>query len=136
MLDRSECKKMWVWDGDKENPKDEKRIVIEIFDNGSCLVISKNTEEYFKAKHNFSVLQYDHCEEIQEPKKRLMTRDEVLGFLANESGIVVRTNRYVEPKLPSSFAFDCVIRAYEWARISRTGELLTDWHKFEVEDVD
>lgn len=67
----------------------------------------------------------------EEPKKtRPMTRDEVLHFVANTQGIVIR---YMgeEWDLPSRYSLRFDMTMYEWSYSSPTGEY--EPHKFEVE---
>ena len=68
-----------------------------------------------------------------EPKKRLMTRDEVLGFVAHNPHIVVRIHSLAW--LPSlNWVYpDSDINEYEWATITERGEI-GEPHKFEVDD--
>lgn len=67
-----------------------------------------------------------------EPAKRLMTRNEVLGFVAHNPHIVVRNNR-LEWDSAHGWGYRCDIETYEWATITERGEI-GEPHKFEVED--
>lgn len=67
-----------------------------------------------------------------EPAKRLMTRNEVLGFVAHNPHIVVRNNSR-EWASAHGWGYLCDIETYEWATITERGEI-GDPHKFEVED--
>ena len=66
------------------------------------------------------------------PKKRLMTRDEVLGFVANTLGIVASYS-LTAPKLASQLAFLDSIEAYTWATISPDGKL-GEFQPFEIDE--
>ena len=68
-----------------------------------------------------------------EPSKRLMTRNEVLGFVAHNPHIVVRyLGSTWGPSLSWSLSFEN-LDGYEWATITERGEI-GEPHKFEVED--
>lgn len=68
---------------------------------------------------------------IKEPKQtRPMTRDEILGFLANTSGIVVRCTPTDSWELPESMSFLHSFD-YEWATISYEG-VIGEPMRFEV----
>ena len=65
----------------------------------------------------------------QEPKTRPMTWNEILGFLANTKGIVVR---FDGPwALPSTYSFPFDGRFYEYAYIDEKGNI-GEPKKFEV----
>ena len=65
------------------------------------------------------------------PKKRLMTRDEALHFIANTSGIVARYDGGTIYTAQSQ-TFQGLIELYEWSYSSPTGEY--EWNKFETEE--
>ena len=65
------------------------------------------------------------------PKKRPMTREEVLGFLANTRGIVVRRQGQ-DWLLGAGWAF-IDLREYRWATITPDGKI-GEPHAFEVEE--
>jgi hypothetical protein len=69
-----------------------------------------------------------------EPKKRLMTRGEVLYKVTNTPGMVVRQDKgLVVPA--QCYMFESKIERYEWAIIDKTGESVDgQWHKFGVEE--
>lgn len=69
---------------------------------------------------------------VPERKKRPMTRNEVLGFLANTSGIVVRIHKD-EWRNSGYFYFDAKIKDYEYAYIDEKGNI-GEPMKFEVEE--
>lgn len=69
-----------------------------------------------------------------EPKKRLMTRDEVLGFVSyHGQGMLVRTSNDI-PFLPYACHFLGSIYTYEYAHFDERGKQLTEWRKFEIEE--
>ena len=67
-----------------------------------------------------------------KPKKtvRLMTRNEVLGFVANTPGIVVKVGS--RPENLGTLSFDSEIQDYKWATITPEG-VIGEWKKFEKE---
>ena len=68
-----------------------------------------------------------------EPAKRLMTRNEVLGFVAHNPHIV---SRYCSSAWSPAQAWSYSLgdmEHYEWATITERGEI-GEPHKFEVED--
>jgi len=68
-----------------------------------------------------------------EPTKRLMTREEAMGFCLYTPGIVMRINggRWV---YRVSFDFTIGIAYYEWAIMDISGRIIDGPHKFEVEE--
>ena len=88
MLDRNECKKMFVWDND--NNKERKRIVIYINNDGSCVAVAHADEAAFLRGDDFRTVSWDNCEPIPEKKFRPMTNEEMRGFIANTLGIEIR----------------------------------------------
>jgi hypothetical protein len=67
----------------------------------------------------------------EEPKERYMTREEVLGFVANyEPGLVIRDSDSNPWQLPGAYGFaEHEIHFYEWATIDRDGTV-GEPHKF------
>jgi len=70
MLERSKCRKYWVWDGDGPNPKNTQLIVFEILHDGSCWCVVFGYEKRFVNYESYANIRFDHCEEITEPKYR------------------------------------------------------------------
>jgi len=67
-----------------------------------------------------------------EPSKRLMTRNEVLGFVAHNPHIVVR-NHGTKWDNAQKWEYNVSSDNYEWASITERGEI-GEPHKFEVDD--
>ena len=67
-----------------------------------------------------------------EPAKRLMTRNEVLGFVAHNPHIVVR-NHGTKWDNAQKWEYNVSSDNYEWASITERGEI-GEPHKFEVDD--
>lgn len=66
-----------------------------------------------------------------EFKRRAMTRNEVLGFISNTAGIVIRFE--TSPwSVGGAWNYDNIC-AYEWATIDAKGNI-GEPHKFEVEE--
>lgn len=82
-----EGKLMWVWDGDGENPKNKKRIVIFI-NEFMCVAVSDGYERAFKNKKQASVCNWKHCAEIEEPEPVELTMEEVCQKLGMNVKIV------------------------------------------------
>lgn len=130
MIDRSNCKEMWVWDN-REFDK-EKRIVVAIHDDGGCFAVTKSYEDTFcnNPEKYFNAEYWNHYEEIKEPKKRLMTREEVLGFIEHNH-VVVKLDEDIVPK--TTFMLKNNIDLYQYATITADG-IIGEWQKFEVEE--
>ena len=75
MIDRSKVKKMLVWNSDIKYK--EKRYVIDIFKNGSCLFVSKESEKEFEADGPYRILSSFHCMEIPKDKYRPFKVEEI-----------------------------------------------------------
>jgi len=76
----------------------------------------------------WSVSKWRIKEDPPKPKKRLMTREEKLGFCAHHPGIVVRLEDG-DAQLPGYWNFTG-LGTYYWATISPDGEI-GEWHAFE-----
>lgn len=132
MLDRSKCKEMLVWDDRGETAK-EMRIVVEVFNKG-CLAVEKactwSFAEYrksFKEDKSIHLEYWDNCEEIKEPKKRLMARDEVLEFILENPKILVEYCGDI--RLPHYWEYEDDIELFSYCRLGTD-----EWLKFEVEE--
>lgn len=131
MLDRSKCKEMWVWDRDDEDNK-EKLMVIEICQAG-CIAIPHYYRNEFDNNGLYNTEAFDYCEEIKEPKKRPMTRNEVLGFIAHNPHIVVKFGQQDARTSGAWNYFDTELEAFRYATIDEKGNI-GEWSKFEVEE--
>jgi len=69
----------------------------------------------------------------QEPTKRLMTHEEIIGFCINTPGIVVRFDVGVWSP-PRAFVFREHMYSYDWAIMDIHGRIIDGPHKFEVEE--
>ena len=67
-------------------------------------------------------------EDPTQPKQELMTREQVMGFLANESGILVR-HEESSWMMPSYYIFE-KIDNFEWVKVDEEGNFLTEPSKF------
>ncbi len=130
-MNREDYKKMYVWGEDHSQADHIERIVIW-HDNKACVAISRDYEDAFLMGKSFFITRWDHCEEISEPKKRLMTREEILGFIAWNPHIVVRIQEK-DPLISSRYTYINNIEMYSWAPITEAGEI-GEWSKFEVSD--
>lgn len=74
MIDRSKCKKMLVWQNNEGAA--EVRTVIDILNDGSCLVVSRSREKAFFDGGWYSASFYNHCKPI--PKKPELTDSEIM----------------------------------------------------------
>ena len=108
---------MWVWD----NPKDKLKLkVIYIMDSGLYSVITLN---------NDWTVHYKHCAEIEEPKKRRMTNQELAWWLrekptreckyseaGDDDDLVYSTHTYLESDANKEVNAHVHIREYnnEW----------------------
>lgn len=132
MLNRSECKKMWVWNDDL-SPK-IKRIIVESFIDGSCRAVCDTGECDFYSDVLYSTALWNHYEEIKEPKMRPMTRVEILGWQAHAVGWVERHNEDNIPR-PAGYhhprAILRDIKDFRRAPITESGEI-GGWQKFEA----
>jgi hypothetical protein len=82
-----EGKLMWVWDGDGENPKTTKRIVIWLGGN-RCMAINSGSELAFRAGDRIYGTSWDNCAEIEEPEQVELTMEEVCQKLGINVKIV------------------------------------------------
>ena len=111
-----------------------KREMLEAVLAGEILVRTKNPDDklIFDEQEGFiyhngfewqpaavGVVNWEDWTIKEEP--RYMTRDEVLGFLANTPGIVVRHKDNVMWRLPGRPIFDNPIEEYEYATIDCDG---------------
>ena len=130
MLNRSECKKMWVWDD--SGPKGT-RIVIETFNNGSCRVVYLKDEEAFYGDKHYKIEYWDHYEEIPETKMRPMTEAEILGWQAHAKGWIVKCGDSEPHPVGYYLAHFIVedIEVFRRAPITESG-VTGEWEKFEV----
>ena len=136
MINKEDAFMAVVWDED-EKPKDRsERLVVAELENGGCIAVLRDmTKEQF-LNHDASSVSYDgwkHHERIPEPKKRLMTYEEVLGFVAWNPHIVVRFMGGISsyPNIISGTLNG--MSDYEWAPITEAGEI-GEWKRFEVEE--
>lgn len=129
MIDRSKCKEMWVWDYDDEIKT--KVIVIDILKSNGCVAIKPvDNHKFLNGDLFYETEEWNHYEEIKEPKKRLMTRNEVLGFV-EYNHIVVKLDEDIVPK--TTFMLKNNIDLYQYATITADG-IIGEWKKFEVEE--
>ncbi len=130
MIDRNKAFWAYVWQTEKN--EDRKRLVIDINKDGSCLAVLDYDETSFLDGGSYDTWVWSNYERIPEPKKRLMTRKEILGFIAWNPHIVVRIQDGV-PQTSIHFNFMSDIPIYSWAPITEAGEI-GEWKKFEVSD--
>jgi len=130
MIDRSKAFWAWVWNSQKS--EGTKRLVIDINNYGSCLAVLNYDETSFLDGGPYDTQMYFSYERIPEPKKRLMTREELLGFIAWNPHIVVRIQDE-PPQVSNKFNFIRDMQMYSWAPITEAGEI-GEWNKFEVSD--
>lgn len=72
---------------------------------------------------------FKYCALYKEPEKRLMTREEILGFVTHNPRILVSANGNIW-RLPQYWDFTEPIEVYEYVRINRNGEHITEPSKF------
>jgi hypothetical protein len=131
MLDRSKCKKMFVWDGDHLKERKHERIVVELVEGKGCFAVTENHESYFLNGYAFSLTHWDHYEEIPEKTKRLMTHDEIFAMIQEElkEGVLVLFKQEGSEYKWTDWSTERKIS------ISRyTTDLGKTWHKLEVEE--
>ena len=63
VLDRSNCKKMWVWRDNKEDK--EKRVVFTVNNDGSCKAVLSGDEEDFYMGEDFTDIYWPHYSPIK-----------------------------------------------------------------------
>jgi hypothetical protein len=132
MIDRSKAFWAWVWDNRKENKV--KRLVIDSNNGEWVVVIVKGDEDDFFNMRCYDTEYHYHHERIPEPKKRLMTREEVLGFITWNPHIVVRLQEK-DPLISSRYTYIQNIEMYEWAPITEAGKI-GEWNKFYITEVE
>lgn len=130
MLNRSECKKYWVWDNDRS--KALQRIVTEGFVGGSCRAVERRDEEEFHTDKIYIINCWKHYEEIKEPQMRPMTELEILGWQAHANGWVIQ---YKDEIYDSFYYIASAIFAggkdFRRASITEDG-VIGEWIPFEV----
>jgi len=134
MIKREDAFWAWVWND--ATGYMEKRLVIDVFENGHCLAIPEHdAEAYMKHHIQIGVIYYEHYERIPEPKKRLMTREEILGFIIWNPHIVIRINggNALFPQWKSMLLDE--LESYDWAPITEAGEI-GEWSKFYITEVE
>ena len=78
-----------------------------------------------------------HCKDWSikpELKKRLMTRNEAIGFCLYTRGIVVRCEDAEAWESGLAFGFTTGIDCYKWAIMDIKGRIIDGPYKFEVEE--
>ena len=130
MIDRDKAFWAYVWQTEKN--EDRKRLVIDINKDGSCLAVLDYDETSFLEGGSYDTWIWPNYERIPEPEKRLMTRKEILGFIAWNPHIVIRIKDEM-PQTSIHFNFMSDIPIYSWAPITEAGEI-GEWNKFEVSD--
>ena len=135
MLDRSKCEKMYVWDSNDTEKHQRSRLVIEIFEDGSCIAIPKEEELGFKNKRGFSAIHWQVCEPIPQKKTRPMTNAEMRGFIANTPGIELRHVSWSVDnwRIDHGICGNAEPEQWLYRTISLTGEA-GEPQKFEVEE--
>ena len=95
MIDRSKAFWAWVWNFALKPKQNIRELVIDTFgDTGGCIVADDPTA-FLEGKDPYTTTWWNHHERIPEPKKRLMTREEILGFIAWNPHTVIRYNNGV-----------------------------------------
>ena len=112
-------RRMTVWF--KQQPKCI-RLVLAINTNGQALGVYATYEAAYAAGEPCWTTLWDHYAEIGEesPEKRRMTRDEILGFLANTPGVLVRY-RLGNWSLPAAMHGAESFVEYQWTTIDKDG---------------
>ncbi len=128
MIDRKKAFRAWVWNTQKDTGR--KRLVIDTNKSGLCIAVPSYDEIAFLEGKSYDTQIYAHFERIPKSKKRLRTRDEVLGFIAWYPHIVVRFLNH-KPQPPHRLDYVEPIEMYKWASITEAGEI-GEWHKFYI----
>ena len=127
---RSFPRHMEVWD-DPDVKWD--RIVLYVANNDMAVCVSNQSESSYIKGEQFDCDVWLHYEAldveqpvvqriISTPTKRPMTRNEMLGFLASTSRIVVRTGTN-EWQLPHGLSSNIDLIAHQWATIDADGNI-------------
>jgi len=124
MIDRSKAFWAYVWDSEFRPTTPEKRLVIDTANNGGwCIVVSKEYEDDFSRDLLYDTVYFYHYERIEEPEQRLMTREEILGFIAWHPHIVI-CHKDGNPFSAARWSLmECDIPHYRWAPITESGEI-------------
>jgi len=139
MLDRSKCKVMEISNDGKN--WDNKRIVIEIFKDNSCLAVddiyfsAEEIEEFRQCNGSFGTTKYHHCREIKEPEKRLMTQKEYITWVVTTGykNWVLRYENCTHLFAPLPWSQISDLKYLRKAPIDEKGNI-GEWTKFEVEE--
>jgi hypothetical protein len=133
MLDKKACKKMLVWDDDML-PEDQDKlelIVIETFDDGSCLAVDGPCEIDFLGRGAFKVSHWDNYEELPEKKIRPMTHPEIFAMMQHQmrrGNFVLFRHNNGYPTF-SYWSMECNVCGFEYST-----DLGKTWQKLEVEE--
>lgn len=77
---------MWVWDGNRENPKQTKSIVLGIFNN-YAISVNDNFEEEFESGDKYYTSTWRNCAEIEEELN--ISIEEAKKIIAEAKGVDV-----------------------------------------------
>ena len=114
--------KCWFYDSDGKLQQGEllsidHRLIVCPF----TVIVTGDFKATYSVKEIF-------LENPTQPKQELMTREQVMGFLANESGILVR-HEESSWMMPSYYIFE-KIDNFEWVKVDKKGNFLTEPSKF------
>ena len=130
MLDRSKCKKMFVWDDDKRPEGPYEMIVVEGCEDGSCFAVDEDDEERFLNGGGFTVCHWYHYEEIPEKKMRPMTHLEIFAMMQHQMrrGNLVLFQHTGGAVCSSWYTYNTIQEHTYSLDLGKT------WHKLEVEE--
>ena len=134
MIDRSKAFWAWVWD-DSFQPSDKRReLVIDTFGNDDECIVADDPTAYLEVSGHYTTTWWNHYKRIPEQEKRLMTREEILGFIAWNPHTVIRYNNGVANPI-TTLAVGLKLEKYDWAPITEAGEI-GEWSKFYITEVE
>ena len=123
MIDRDEIKKMWVWDGDISNPREDKRYVL-YKTTGGYMCVTKNTAYIFEMDWDYmNLVEWKHCEEIKEPEWRAFEIGEMPREYLNYTYRKKGDNLILSP-----VCYDCS------ARINAQLQFVNEWVSFWIDN--
>ena len=125
---RSFPRRMMVWD---DSTVKLEHIVLAITDNDMAVCVSAQSEEKYINGEPFDCYVWLHHKDFDveqpvvlksTPGKRLMTRNEMLGFLSSTARVVVRTGTNAW-QLPHGLSSNIDLIAHQWATIDADGNI-------------
>jgi hypothetical protein len=141
-IDRSKCKKMFVWDDASKESNYRERIVI-FFTGDEYITVIKEDEDSFINGGDYETSTYDNAKPLPEPKP--MTALDVMWWESKEllRGCLIVNKRKGCKEFDNIIEFDgidSILEDYEWNELIReNGETklkYAEWKPFNFDECD